>query len=88
MGEPKVLKKIYIPRVIFNIPIPPCDAVEPPEVLPPSITQFLADALEISDIRKSWDVLREYLWHCTPVPLGVEEYGVFKRYGWERGLSK
>jgi hypothetical protein len=53
----------------------PIDAVEPPEVLPPSITHFLADALEIPDIQKSWDVLREYLWQCTLVPLGVEEYG-------------
>ena len=67
----------------------PVDQVtEPPEILPPIIVRFLAEALQISDIQASWDILKEQLWFGLNVALEDEEYRLYKQFGWEKGLSE
>jgi hypothetical protein len=54
----------------------PVEKTDPPEVVPMSITEFLAAALQISseDVQLSWDILKEHLWSCSKVVIGDEEY--------------
>ena len=67
---------------------PASQMVEPPDILPPVIVQFLAEALQISDVQASWDVLKGQLWFCPTISLRDEDYELFKQFGWEKGLSE
>jgi len=61
-----------------------------PDILPPSIAAFLSDALDLpgDGLEESWDILKDYVWHCEKVGLTKDDYEAFKEYGWSRGVSK
>jgi hypothetical protein len=62
---------------------------EAPLVLPPSITEFVADAVGVpeSSVSGFWTRLREYIWDLPEQTLSEHEEGLFREHGWKRGIS-
>lgn len=60
-----------------------------PEILPPTISLFLSNALNIpqESMQDSWEILKDHIWECQKVGLMREDYEAFKLYGWKLGLS-
>jgi hypothetical protein len=58
----------------------------PPDILPPTIAEFLSGALDIpaKNMQESWDILKYFIWDCETVALTAKDYEVF---GWIRGIS-
>ena len=61
----------------------------PPEILPPTIAEFLSCALDIPGhcMQESWDILKYYIWDCKTVALTAKDYEAFKVFGWIKGIS-
>lgn len=81
----------YLKRdVLLAQPLDQSDDSRAPDVLPPSIRQFLSEVLGISDVCISnlWSSIKDVLWSCALVPLTPDDFRVFKLFGWKRGLSK
>lgn len=61
-----------------------------PDVLPPSVSQFLANAvgipLECMDY--CWDVLKDEVWESLEMPATTHDEDLFRLYGWKVGLSE
>ncbi|KAF7314618.1 hypothetical protein MKEN_00935500 [Mycena kentingensis (nom. inval.)] len=60
-----------------------------PPILPPSIILFLQDAFGIASdaVEALWDVIRDEVW-VSPMPkLSEEERELFRKHGWDRGLT-
>ena len=60
-----------------------------PLVLPPSITEFVANAVGVpeSSVSGFWTRLREDIWHLPEQTLSEHEEGLFREHGWKRGIS-
>ena len=60
-----------------------------PEILPPTISLFLSNALNVpqESMQDSWEILKDHIWECQKVGLMREDYDAFKLYGWKLGLS-
>lgn len=62
-----------------------------PLVLPPSVSEFLAESVGIipkEDVAKHWAVLKDEVWSMTGVEVCEEDEKAFRAHGWKRGLSK
>ncbi|KIK35919.1 hypothetical protein CY34DRAFT_95289 [Suillus luteus UH-Slu-Lm8-n1] len=62
-----------------------------PEILPPSINEFLAERFVISEdaVDVLWDILKDLVWILpTAGEAADEEEETFKLYGHKRGISK
>jgi len=61
----------------------------PPEILPPTIAEFLSCALDIPGqcMQESWDILKYCVWDCETVALTAKDYEAFKVFGWIKGIS-
>jgi hypothetical protein len=71
-------------------PIPETIPDTPPTVLPPSVAEFLSDALAlpIQDINLCWDLLKEDVWEAPVLKdIKQEDLRLFKEYGRKRGLG-
>lgn len=60
-----------------------------PDKLPASVSNFLGDALGISNecIHQCWGLLNDYIWDMPTTPLSSDDYRLFKEHGWEYGIS-
>ncbi|KDR71533.1 hypothetical protein GALMADRAFT_102508 [Galerina marginata CBS 339.88] len=60
-----------------------------PAILPEHVHTFLGKALgiplEVMD--DCWDILGDHVWEMPQMPLMVEDYRLFKVFGWPRGLT-
>ncbi|KAJ7936074.1 hypothetical protein B0H13DRAFT_1539248, partial [Mycena leptocephala] len=58
-------------------------------VLPPSITEFVADAVGVpeSSISGFWTRLREDIWDLPEQTLSEHEEGLFREHGWKHGIT-
>jgi hypothetical protein len=66
--------------------IPHC----PPTALPPSVSEFLSDALGIplQDILVCWDLLKKDVWEAqVSEDIKQDDLRLFKEHGHRRGLS-
>ncbi|KAJ7033257.1 hypothetical protein C8F04DRAFT_1210932 [Mycena alexandri] len=79
-----VLKRdIVLPQ---PIDVPTNDA---PDILPPTITTFIAAAVGISceDVTYFWATMRFDIWALSPQTLNEEEEELFQEHGWELGIT-
>jgi hypothetical protein len=62
---------------------------EAPEILPPSISLFLSQALAIplAAVARCWDILKDEAWRALPAPFSEQDEVMFREYGWKLGLS-
>ena len=62
----------------------------PPDLLPQSILAFLSSAFGMheAEVECVWDSLKSQIWDTAVVDLTLEDYALFKLYGWERGISR
>ncbi|KAJ7104650.1 hypothetical protein C8R44DRAFT_639958 [Mycena epipterygia] len=62
---------------------------EAPLVLPPSITAFIADAVEIpeSSVARFWTRLKDDIWNLPEPTLSDHEEELFREHGWKRGIT-
>jgi hypothetical protein len=60
-----------------------------PYVLPPSVAEFLSEAVGIllEDVSTIWLILKDAIWVLPDVLQRQEEEEAFRLYGWKRGLS-
>ncbi|KAF8903513.1 hypothetical protein CPB84DRAFT_1835890 [Gymnopilus junonius] len=65
--------------ILLPQPIEQTTFKQAPDILPQGIGIFLS--------KDSWDILKDYIWGCKEVALTKEDYGLFKLYGWELGLT-
>ncbi|KAJ7936045.1 hypothetical protein B0H13DRAFT_1519575, partial [Mycena leptocephala] len=58
-------------------------------VLPPSITEFVADAVGVpeSSISGFWTRLREDIWDLPEQTLSEHDEGLFREHGWKHGIT-
>ncbi|KAJ7023008.1 hypothetical protein C8F04DRAFT_1271905 [Mycena alexandri] len=68
------------------IDVPTDDA---PDILPPTITTFIAAAVGISceDVTYFWATMRFDIWALSPQTLNEEEEELFQAHGWELGIT-
>ncbi|KAF7307938.1 hypothetical protein MKEN_01154700 [Mycena kentingensis (nom. inval.)] len=60
-----------------------------PLLLPDAIVAFIRDAttLPAAAVKEAWTVLREEVWSAHPATLSASEKELFRKYGWQRGLT-
>jgi len=60
-----------------------------PNMLSKSLITFLSGVLGISGTYVSdlWAIIREEAWDLPVVPLSMTDYTLFKKHGWEYGIS-
>jgi len=71
-------------------PINESNPTDAPTILPQPIAQFLGKALSIpvEVMDDCWTILRGYAWEMPTMPLMLEDYDLFKQWGWQCGLSE
>ena len=76
--------------ILLPQPLDQSDVKMAPKILPSSIVYFLHKALVIpfEFVQVSWDVLKDCFWECKKEPLKKDDYKLFKKFGWEKGISE
>ncbi|KAJ7185106.1 hypothetical protein GGX14DRAFT_383711 [Mycena pura] len=62
---------------------------EAPTILPPSVSEFMADAVGIAldSVAACWKKMKKDIWKLPTPILSEEEEELFCKYGWQRGIS-
>ncbi|KAF8059881.1 hypothetical protein FPV67DRAFT_1453519 [Lyophyllum atratum] len=70
-------------------PLHQSDENHAPDILPPSVAEFLSRAVGIpSDcIADSWDILKHHVWSASPTSRRREDYDLFEEHGRALGLN-
>ena len=76
--------------ILLPQPLNQSNVDQPPEILPPSIAEFLAAVTDIATVyvQDMWDLLKEHLWNSPVLAFVDEDFELFKSFGWQRGLSE
>ena len=76
--------------ILLPQPIDESNPTNAPSVLPQAIAEFIGRALSIpvEVMDNCWTILRDYAWEMPTMPLMREDYDLFKRWGWQCGLSE
>ncbi|KAJ7216341.1 hypothetical protein GGX14DRAFT_391184 [Mycena pura] len=62
---------------------------EAPTILPPSVSEFMADAVGIAldSVASCWKKMKKDIWKLPIPTLSEEEEELFRKYGWRRGIT-
>ena len=76
--------------ILHPQPINESNPTNAPTFLPQPITKFLGEALSIpiEAMDDCWEILRVYAWEMPTMPFMQEDYDLFKKWGWQCGLSE
>ena len=95
VGLPKILSFIRMASALKNdillVQPPSVSLACAPGVLPPAISHFLAEALELSakTTKLFWNTLKDEVWGYPEAGEDIFELKrAFRDHGWKRGLSK